>query len=277
MAKSGGKKKKSKELLRGLQVLIAVAVVVLLVAVSLPSPVNTGEENLPEPTLPPPPANPYGPEDFVYENGYLKCTAGTSVLGIDVSSYQGQVDWQQVKEAGVEFVMIRVGYRGYKTPKIHEDPYAQTNYEGAKAAGLKVGAYFFSQAVHKFEAKTEAEFMLRAVADWELDLPLVYDWEYVSEEARTGNMDARTVTDCTLMFCRVIEQAGYEPMVYFNTHQARKHLYLPELTDYPFWLAMYTDQMTYDYKVTMWQYTNQGKVPGIAGDVDLNLWFPENE
>ena len=270
-----GNKKKKKELLRGLQVLLAVAAVVLLVALSLPTPVDIGEATLPDPTLPPPEANPYDAADFVYENGYLKCTAGESVLGIDVSAHQGTVDWEQVKAAGIEFVMIRVGYRGYRTPKIHEDPYAQANYEGAKAAGLKVGAYFFSQAVHKFEAKTEAQFMLKVVADWELDMPLVYDWEYVNDTARTSKMDARTVTDCTKMFCEVIAAAGYQPMVYFNTHQAREHLFLPELTDYPFWLAMYTDQMTYAYKVRMWQYTDQGKVPGISGNVDLNLWFPE--
>lgn len=231
----------------------------------------------PEPvTLPPLEENPFGPEDFAYnEQGYLTCTAGESILGIDVSEYQGDIDWQQVKAAGVEFVMIRVGLRGYGNGDIYSDSRAEEYYAGARAAGLKIGAYFFSQAVTVQEAIAEAEYALRAIRGWELDMPLVFDWEYVSSEARTGNMDARLLTDCARAFCRVVERAGYESMVYFNVSQGLDLMYLDELTDFDWWLARYADTMEFEYRVAMWQYTNRGTVPGIEGDVDLNIWLPE--
>lgn len=274
------KHKRRGELWVGIGALAAVLVILLAVAVSLPSPpeileTEPPETTLPEPTQPTVEPNPYGPFDFQYEGKYLTCIAGKSVLGIDVSSHQGEIDWTQVAGAGIEFVMIRAGNRGYKYAQINEDEYARRNYEGAKEAGLKVGVYFFSQAISVEEAIEEANFLLNMIRDWELDMPVVYDWEFVSAEARTGQMDARSVTDCTLAFCQVIEAAGYQSMIYFNSHQATEHLILTEVDDYPFWLAMYTDRMTYRNKVEMWQYTDQGQVPGISGNVDMNLWFPE--
>lgn len=257
-----------------------VLLVLLVLAVRLPRPVEepqpsktSGETT--QATLPPPEANPYGPLDFQYDGKYLTCLAGESVLGIDVSSHQEQIDWQAVADAGVQFVMLRVGYRGYEQGIIQADALAQENYLGAKAAGLQVGAYFFSQAVSTQEALEEADFLLDAIQDWELDMPVVYDWEYIDQDARTGSLDARTVTDCTVAFCQAVEDAGYQPMVYFNRHQAQNYLHLEELTQYPFWLAMYSDRMTYPYKINMWQYTSQGSVPGILGNVDINLFFPD--
>lgn len=226
-----------------------------------------------EATLPPPPANPYSPYDFVPDGDYVTCTAGPSTLGIDVSEWQPAVDWQAVKEAGVEFVMIRVGYRGTEQGALHPDGSAQSHYEGAKAAGLKVGCYFFSQAITVAEALDEAELTLQLTENWELDMPMVYDWEYVSETARTANVSPRTLTDATKAFCERVRSAGHTPMVYFNANQASQRLYLSELTDYGFWLAQYRYTMNYAYKVDMWQFTCTGTVPGIEGDVDLNLWF----
>ena len=155
-----------------------------------------------------------------------------------------------------------------------EDAMAQTNYLGAKEAGLKVGCYFFSQAITVEEAVEEAEYVMDIIADWELDMPLVYDWECLAVDYRTMGVDARLLTDCTKAFCDTVKLAGYEPMVYFNPNQSYKEMYLEELTDYGFWLAMYSDEMNYPYKVDMWQYTNQGTVPGITGNVDINLFFP---
>ena len=234
---------------------------------------ETTEET--EPTLPPPEANPYGPNDFQYnERNYLTCTAGEYMNGIDVSSYQGNVDWQKVKDAGVEFAMIRVGLRGYGTGKIVEDPNARANLDGATAAGVKIGVYIFSQALNPEEAAEEAAFLLDIIKDYDITMPVVYDWEQVGvEDARTANMDAEALTASTLEFCRIIEEAGYQPMVYFNRHQAKYLLDLSQLTDYPFWLAAYTDRMRYAYKVQMWQYTDSGRVPGIEGSVDMNIWF----
>lgn len=226
-----------------------------------------------EATLPPPEENPYGPLDFVYEGDYLTCTAGDAELGIDVSTWQGQIDWQQVKDAGISFAMIRVGYRGIQEGTLDVDDWAQTNYAGASAAGVKVGAYFFSQAITPQEAKEEAQFVLEQIRDWNVEMPIVYDWEYVSDTARTRNVDARTLTDCTKAFCDTIREAGYTPMVYFNMDHSHKNMYLEELTDYGFWLAMYQSSMTYAYKVDMWQYSDEGSVPGINGNVDMNLYF----
>ena len=228
-------------------------------------------------SLPPMEANPYGAEDFVYnELGLLTTADGTGVLGVDVSEFQENIDWNRVKEAGIEFVMIRVGFRGYGDSGIMKrDSAAAEHYAGAKAAGLKVGVYFFSQAVTPGEAVEEAEFLLRVTGGWELDMPLVFDWEYIGDHARTADMDARTLTDCARAFCRVIRRAGYTPMVYFNLTQARDLLYLEELTDFDWWLARYADTMDFDYRVEMWQYTSRGAVPGIPGEVDVNIWFPE--
>lgn len=227
-----------------------------------------------EATLPLPEANPIGPGDFAIVDGYLTCLTAPSVLGIDVSFWQADIDWQQVKAAGVEFAMIRAGWRGSEKGVLAEDTYAQANYAGAAAAGVKVGAYFFSQAISPAEAVEEAEYLLELIKDWNVEMPIVFDWEYIDAQSRTGKIDARTLTDCTKAFCDRIAAAGYQPMVYFNAHHSYSNIYIRELTQYPFWLARYDTVLDYPYKVHMWQYSDQGKVPGISGNVDLNLFFP---
>ena len=231
------------------------------------------------PTYLPIDRNPIGMSDFyTTEDGYLTCLATPSVMGIDVSEWQGsQIDWQKVKEAGVEFVMIRVGWRGSEKGVLTADTYAQTNYAGASAAGLKVGAYIFSQAITADEAVEEARYLLDAVKDWNIEMPLVFDWEFIDATSRTANMDPRTLTNCAIAFCETIKLAGYTPMVYFNTNQSLDMLYLVELEDYLFWLAQYDTVLRYDYKIDMWQYTQTGTVPGIDGNVDINLYFPYEE
>lgn len=250
-------------------------VLILLLLTGVKQPEATAPE---ETTLPPPTENVFTPEDFAYDGEYLTCLTDTSILGTDVSSHQKEVDWEQVKAAGFEFVMIRAGYRGYaSTGKLMEDKYAQENYRAAKAAGLQVGAYFFSQAISVEEAKEEAAFAMEIIKDWQLDMPLVFDWECLKDNYRTVDVDPRTLTDCAKAFCDAVRAEGYEPMVYFNPNQSRKAMYLAELTDYGFWLAMYSDNMNYAYKVDMWQYTNSGKIPGIQGKADINLYFPYEE
>jgi len=229
------------------------------------------------PTLPPPPENPYSPGDFAYEGDYLTCLAGQSILGVDVSYWQGEIDWQQVKQAGVEFAMIRLGWRGSEQGLIFPDDYVEANYQGARDAGLKVGGYFFSQAVSVEEALEEADFVLDMVQDWQLDMPIVFDWEPVEPEVRTTVVDSRILTDCTRAFCEKIRSAGFQPMIYFNPKLASERLNIRELVEFPFWLAMYDHPMDYPYRVDMWQYTASGTVPGIAGEVDMNLFFPYTE
>lgn len=232
-------------------------------------------ETQPPTTLPPPPPNIFDPKDFEYdEQGYLTCNAGQYQRGIDVSSYQTQIDWQQVADSGIEFVIIRVGGRGYgEAGTLYEDSKAQQYYEEATNAGLKVGAYFFSQAISPEEAVEEAEYLLELTKGWELEMPVVYDWEFISLEARTAWVDRQTLTDCMLAFCDRITQEGLDAMIYFNPQQSRMRFHIEQITQYPFWLAMYSDWMTYPYKIDMWQYTNEGSVPGIEGNVDINLYF----
>ncbi len=227
---------------------------------------------IPLPLLPP--ANPYGAEDFAYDGDYLTCTAGESLLGVDVSYYQGDIDWTQVRAAGVDFAMVRLGYRGYRTGAMAEDTHAQANLDGAAAAGLRLGAYFYSQAVTPEEAVQEAQLALEILRGRELQLPIAFDWEYVGQDARTAAMDAATMRGIVRAFCDPVRAAGYEPMVYFNRDLSKRLFRLGELTEYDFWLAMYDQDMTFPFRVQMWQYTSHGTVPGIEGRVDLNLYLP---
>ena len=226
-----------------------------------------------------PAENPYGPEDFAYNGDYLTCTAGESRLGVDVSSHQGDIDWNAVAAAGVEFAMVRIGFRGYAEGEINEDTKARVNIEGAKAAGLDVGVYFFSQAIDAEEAAQEAQWAVEFLEGYALELPLVYDWEHVwSEEARTADLvDPEVLTACAQSFCDVVAAAGFEPMVYFNGYQARDLYDLTALKKYGFWLAQYADAMDFPYAVDCWQYSETGAVDGIGGKVDLNLWLSTDE
>lgn len=225
----------------------------------------------PGPTLAP---NPYGPTDFAWEGDRMVCLTGESIPGIDVSSHQGQIDWQAVKASGVEFAFIRLGYRSYGPGDLHRDAYAVQNLQQAKAAGLQIGAYFFSQALTAEEARQEARLALEILGATSLDLPLVYDWEYVSEDVRTGNMTPAALVACIHAFCGEVEQAGFEPMVYFNQELTRTLLDLTQIAQYPFWFAKYSGQMDFPYQIRFWQYSDEGSVPGIEGNVDLNLYFP---
>ena len=226
------------------------------------------------PTLPPPEPNPYNRLDFQYNGKFLKTIYTDCRVGIDVSSHQGTIDWTQVAETDIEIVMVRAGYRGYgQAGKLVEDTNARQNILGAAAAGLDVGAYFFSQAVNVEEAEEEANMLLEILEGMPISMPVVYDWEYISAEARTAHVNARTLTDCALAFCAIIEEAGYTPMVYFNKYQSQHLMHISELKQYDFWLAWYSDRMNFPYKVRMWQYTDTGRVPGIETNVDLNVYF----
>ena len=257
--------------------MVAVCGVVLAVLVALLAGLLQPEE--PRPTEPPAPTmpaleeNPYKAEDFFYLGDYMACFSASTVLGVDVSEYQQEIDWAQVKSAGMDFAMVRLGYRGYGSGELHTDGRCIENLQQAAEAGLRVGAYFFSQAVTEQEAREEAEYVLRILDGRSLEYPVVYDWEYINSEARTAQVSAETVTACARAFCETIAQAGYRPMIYFNPDHARHRMHLEQLTDFDFWLAQYNDTLTFPYAVDMWQYTYQGTVPGITTPVDVNLAF----
>lgn len=247
--------------------LLAVVLLLFLLLQQLrqePTPGPQTTQSLPQ-TMP---QSPYSPTDFTEEGGYLSCLGTESMVGIDVSHHQQQVDWQQVADAGIRFVMVRLGYRGISDGTLHADTYVQENLTGARDAGLLVGAYFYSQATTAEEAEQEARFALEILGDFSLDLPLAYDWEI---ESRTEPVDVSTATQCAITFCGIVEAAGQEAMIYFNSYQAAQRLDLLQLTAYPWWLAMYDPQGEFPCRFDMWQYTSAGAVPGIRGDVDINV------
>ena len=266
----------------GLGLLVGLTALVLLAVVLVQNALKEFQGEAAQPTTEAAtvlPTNPYGPEDFrVEENGYITCLTGESRHGIDVSEWQGDIDWQQVKDSGVEFAIIRLGYRRSETGELCTDEKALANLQGAAEAGIPTGAYFCSQAISTKEAMEEAEYALSLLEGYTLTYPLIYDWEYLGEEARTADVDARTLTDCIKTFFSRVEEAGFQSMIYFNPHFHKNEvLYLEELTDYHFWLAMYDTQMDYPYQIDMWQYSCTGTVPGITGEVDLNLYLPRKQ
>ena len=219
--------------------------------------------------------NTYEPEGFYEENGirFYKAEGVVGTAGIDVSAYQSSIDWEQVKQSGIEFAMIRQGYRGYSTGKLDLDDCFLTHMDGALAAGLEVGVYFFSQALTPEEAAEEAEYVITWLEGYDISYPVVFDWEEVDGPARTDNMNMLNLTACAEAFCRTVEEAGYDAAVYFNQAYGYEQLNLVSLRDYDFWLAEYADAPTFAYDFTMWQYTNEGTVPGIDGPVDMNIYF----
>ena len=198
-----------------------------------------------------------------------------SRLGIDVSKYQPNVDWESVKAMGIDFAIVRCGFRGYgASGKLVEDEAFQKHVSGAKAAGLQVGVYFFSQAITKEEAVDEANFVLGLIADQGIDGPVIFDTEEIKDDtARTDHLTPEQFTDHCIAFCERIKEAGYSPMIYANMPWLAFTLELERLNDYEIWYADYEPVPQSPYRIAMWQYTETGRVPGIEGNVDLNVWF----
>lgn len=228
------------------------------------------------------PKNTYDNDLFqVNENGFLTYDSDeyTCKIGIDVSRYQGNIDWAAVKSAGVDFAMLRLGYRGYGTGRIVLDTYFYQNLQGALANDIEVGVYFFSQAISPEEGAEEARFCLDALEGYQITYPIVFDWEPYdsSYEARTEGLDDKVLTQCAVAFCEEVEDAGYQSMVYSNLTYFYLHFDLKELINYPFWLAQYNSRPSFYYHFDIWQYGDSGTVPGIDGNVDLNIHFvPKN-
>ena len=200
----------------------------------------------------------------------------TSKMGIDVSEFQGgDIDWKQVKDSGIEFVIVRIGYRAYgESGKLVKDDMFEQNIEGAIDAGLEVGVYFFSQAITPGEAVEEAEFVLDLIRPYKITGPVVYDTEEIKgDTARTDGNTRQEFTNYCKVFCDTVEHAGYDSMIYANMKWMAFTLDMEELTDYDFWYADYHElpQNPYDYAI--WQYSETGAVPGINANVDLNIWF----
>lgn len=226
------------------------------------------------------PLNNYVQDNFSLNNrGHMSYTVNgdtCSYFGIDVSSYQGDINWQLVREDGVEFAFLRIGFRGYgEEGNIRADDRFEANYEGAHNAGIDVGVYFYSQAISVEEAIEEAHFVLDKLNGRPLEYPIVFDWETVytgSEEdvPRTEDVMPHTLTLSAIAFCETIRDAGYEAMIYTNKRQAVLKYDMRQLANYPVWLAQYNTTLSYIYDFDIWQY-GVGAVDGIEGDVDLNI------
>ena len=245
---------------------------------------TTPKPTEPKPTTPPSDSkledNPFKSSDFTKNGQFITCKKEKTVIGIDVSRWQEDIDWEKVKAAGIDYVMIRAGLRSTGwSGKLSTDAYVEKHYQGAKAAGLKVGFYFFSQARTVAEAKEEAKYLLNIVKNWDVDLPLACDWEYFSksETPRVYGLSRRRVTDCVKAFCDTIKAAGYDPMIYCARYIVAEKLYMEELADYALWYADYNSSyLRSEFRVDMWQYSSKGKINGIKGNVDLNVIFLEN-
>ena len=222
--------------------------------------------------------NPYQNDLFrTNQNGFLTydSAAYTSRIGIDVSSHQGDIDWAAVRSAGVDFALIRLGYRGYSQGGLVMDAKFYRNIQGALDNGIDVGVYFFSQALNAAEGAEEARFCLNAVRNYNLTYPIIFDWEpYASSvNARTKGLSNYNLTQATVSFCKTVQTAGYQPMVYNNLTYFYLHLDLSQVKSYPFWLAQYNSRPSFYYAFDIWQYSSTGRVSGINGNVDLNIEF----
>ena len=211
-------------------------------------------------------------ENQVYE--YYEDGQKVSRKGIDVSSFQGVIDWESVAQDGVEFAIIRMGIRGYGTGKLVVDEQFEANMEGALAAGLDVGVYFFSAAVSEEEAIEEADFLIEAMAPYGIQCTVVLDIEDVnSDSARTNGLTKEQWTDHAIAFCERVKAAGYTPMIYGNLQSFMLMLDLTRLEEYDKWFAAYIPSFYYPYDFEVWQYSDSGTVSGISEPVDLNISF----
>lgn len=192
-----------------------------------------------------------------------------TLIGIDVSTWQGNINWDKVKSAGVSFVIIRVGFGHDDDRNLVFDKKFETNLKNAKAAGIKVGVYFYSYAITKEESLEQAKWIIKALNKQKLDLPIAFDWEDWSEfnNYNLNFVDLNTIANT---FMDEIKNNGYEAMLYGSANYLR---YVWDTDKYPVWLAHYTDKTSYEKEYYIWQATNLGKVDGINGYVDLNVLY----
>ena len=223
----------------------------------------------------------YNPEDFEEKNGVVTY-AGDSFVGINVSQKAGEIDWNAVAESGVEFAMIRVGYRGNDKGRISLDSNFEANITGATEAGLPVGVYFYSKAVTDTEAEEEANFVLEQIRPYQMTYPVAIFWEYdrkdsgeVDEKSRTVRCNGDQVTGFIQTFLKKIKTVGYITAFYADKKMGYESLDLSRLTDHDMWYAEYQPAPSFYYDYKMWQYTKDGEVPGISKPVPITISLKE--
>jgi GH25 family lysozyme M1 (1,4-beta-N-acetylmuramidase) len=199
----------------------------------------------------------------------------TAKKGIDVSKFQGDIDWNRVKNDGVEFAFIRLGYRGYESGKIVTDEKYEDNITGCNDAGIDCGVYFFTEALNEEEGREEADYVLELLDGHHVELPIVLDVEQSANTAktRTKNLSQEDRTKVVIAFCERIKEAGYTPMIYGNLKSMMIMLDFAQLEEYEKWFAYYHYPLRFPYKHRIWQYSANGEVDGIKGSADMNLMF----
>lgn len=223
--------------------------------------------------------NPYITENFVPdENGYMTYTNADgekiSHLGVDLSYHNVKVDWDELAKSGVEFVMLRCGYRGYTEGGLVKDEKFDEYASEANRVGINLGVYFFTQAVSVAEAESEADFVLDLIKDYNISYPVALDTEYIDDSsARTNQTEIEDElrSEMAAAFCERIKAAGYYPMIYASENWMRHNMDLEMLNQYDFWAAYYQDECDFLYDFTIWQYTDSGSLPGIDEQVDLDI------
>lgn len=205
----------------------------------------------------------------------MKNVSENGIIGIDVSKWNKQIDWEKVKASGVEFAIIRCGYRGASTGALVEDPMFEQNIQGAKAAGIKVGTYFFTQAVSAVEAVEEASMVITLCRDYNIEYPAFIDTEGAGGSGRADQLDSTTRTIVCQAFCETLQSAGFTAGVYASRNWLTKNLDVSQLERFCIWLAEYRKIPEYQGYYQMWQYTSGGSVDGIEGRVDLDIGYLE--
>lgn len=199
-----------------------------------------------------------------------------TVKGIDVSSWQGEINWDKVKNAGIDFVMIRCGFRNLSNDEIHEDSRFAYNIKEANRVGIPVGVYFYSTAINEKEVLEEATFVLNLIKDYDVIYPVVYDFELFNQK-RTKGVNIKRINDNAVKFLDYLRAHGYMGMLYTNLNAINNRWNLELFEGFKLWYAQYIDEVTYEGKYDMWQYTDRGRIDGIKGYVDLNESYLDYE
>lgn len=211
---------------------------------------------------------------YSFTSDGILSTNTNGIKGIDVSKWNGNINWTAVKNAGVQYVIIRVGYRGSTQGSLIEDPMFRTNIQGAKAAGLKVGLYFFTQAVNEAEAVEEASMCVGlANAFGGVSYPIFIDTESAGGAGRADKLDKATRTAVCRAFCQTVQNSGYSGGVYASKSWFTNKINYSQLSGYKIWLAQYASQATLAGRYDIWQHSDKGSIPGISGNVDLNISY----
>lgn len=228
--------------------------------------------------------NQYKPDGFVDRKGVISYEDGPSYVGINVNENQGDIDWAQVAASDVDYALIRVGYREYSRGRIVADANFEQNMKGAASVNLPVGVYFYSRAVTDTEAEEEAAFVLEQIRGYQIDYPIAFNWQYLynddgtlDESARNTGCNGTQITGFIETFCKKIKTAGFTAAYYCDKEMGYNKLDLERLSAYEMWYAEYRSVPSFYYDFGMWQYTKEGTVPGISGQVPVSLALKKYE